>query len=445
MDVAAPGSGAEHAHQLVDHLFRTRAGQMVAWLTRVFGPAHLELAEEVVQDALVKALTQWPYSGVPDNPGGWLFQVARNAALDRLRRHAAFRGRAQEIAAELTRLKDPGGPSEAAIEDDELRMVFMCCHPALPPDARVALSLKTVGGFSVGEIARAFLVAEATIAQRLVRAKRLLRGRRIGLELPYGEDLRPRLESVLEVIYLLFNEGYAAHAGQGLIRLDLCREALRLGRLVAQSPAVAAPAAHALVALMAFQAARLDARVDEAGEMVLLEDQDPARWDRRLVALGFAHFEQCAEGPEESVYHLQAAIAAIHARAQRAEQTRWPDILALYDRLLALNPSPIVALNRAVALSRVAGPAQGLVSLAALETDPTLAHYYLLPSIKGRLLADLGDHARAAECYRHALALPCSEPERRFLARRLDECLQAAGTLRRPGPESGVPRPGADP
>ncbi len=412
-------------HHLVDHLFRSRAGQMVAWLTRIFGPSHLDLAEEVVQDALVKALQQWPYSGVPDNPGGWLFRVARNGALDVLRRDASFRDRAHQIAADLQRLPGPP-PGEAAVDDDELRMVFMCCHPSLPRDARVALSLKTVGGFSVTEIARAFLTTDSTIAQRLVRAKRTLREHGIAFELPHGSDLGERADSVLEVIYLLFNEGYNAHAGEDLIRRDVCGEALRLGRLVALSSALAgrAPAAHALTALMAFQAARLPARVDASGEIVLLEDQDRSQWDRGLVALGFAHFERSAEGPQISVYHLQAAIAAVHAGAATPAETRWPEILGLYDQLLALQPSPIVALNRAVALSRVSGPRAALALLDSLAGEPALANYYLLPSVKARLLAELGQHRAAAESYRSALERPCSEPERRFLLRRLRECAE---------------------
>jgi RNA polymerase sigma factor (sigma-70 family) len=408
-------------HHLVDHLFRSRSGQMVAWLTRVFGPAHLDLAEEVVQDALLKALQQWPYSGVPDNPGGWLFRVARNGALDVLRRNASFRDRAREIAAELTRGGDDEGPGDDAIADDELRMVFMCCHPLLPPDSRVALSLKTVGGFSITEIARAFLSSEATIAQRLVRAKRLVREQQIDIALPRGSDLTDRLDSVLEVIYLLFNEGYSAHAGDELIRLDVCREALRLGVLVAESPEVSSPAAHALAALMAFQAARLPARQDEAGEIVLLEDQNRSLWDRSLVARGFAHFERSAEGPRMTAYHLQAAIAAIHAGAREPEQTRWRDILAHYDDLMTLQPSPIVALNRAVALARVEGPLEALAAIEPLEHEPSLANYYLLPALKARLLSELGDHPAAADCYRQALERPCSEPERRFLLRRLHQ------------------------
>ena len=394
---------------------------MVAWLTHVFGPEHLELAEEVVQDALVKALQQWPYSGVPDNPSAWLLRVAKNGALDVLRRHTAFRERAPQIITELTRRFDSSEPAHWAVEDDELRMVFMCCHPSLPPDARVALSLKIVGGFSVAEIARAFLVTDATISQRIVRAKRTLRERQVGLELPHGWDLHERLESVLEVIYLMFNEGYKAHSGDDLIRLDLCSEALRLARLVADSP-VASPAAHALVALVAFQAARLPARIDGAGELVLLEDQDRALWDRRLVAVGFEELDRSSQGPEMTTYHVQAAIAAVHASAATSDATRWPEILSLYDDLLSLNPSPVVALNRAVALSRVAGVRAALDVVAQLESDPALATYYLLPSVKGRLLSDLGDLLAAAACYRAALALPCTEPERRFLLRRLREC-----------------------
>jgi len=416
---APPGSDA---HQLVDHLFRNRAGQMVAWLTRVFGPARLGLAEEVVQDALVKALQQWPYSGIPDNPAAWLLRVARNGALDILRRDVSFRGRAGEIAAEIARTGDASGDPialDGLLRDDELRMIFLCCHPSLPRDARVALSLKTVGGFSVAEIARALLASDAAIAQRLVRAKRQLRDAGATFELPGGPDLEVRLESVLEVIYLLFNEGYSAHAGDDLVRLDLCGEALRLARLVAGFGTTSAPAAHALTALIAFQAARMPARVDGAGDIVLLEQQDRARWDPGLIALGFAHLERSAAGPVMTAYHIQAAIAAVHAGGVTA--TPWATVLQLYDDLLALNPSPVVALNRAVALSKVAGPARALETIATLENDPALANYYLLPAVKGRLLAETGDRRRAATAFRAALERPCSQPERRWLQQRLAE------------------------
>ena len=405
------------AHGLVDHLFRERAGQMVAWLTRVFGPAHLELAEEVVQDALMKALQQWPYSGVPDNPAGWLFQVARHGALDALRRHTAFRDRSAEIAAELTRSTagPHGSELDDRIQDDELRMIFLCCHPALPQDARVALSLKTAGGFSVQEIARAFLVGDAAIAQRLVRAKRQLRELDVPFELPSGADLSARLDSVLEVIYLLFNEGYSPREGDEVVRLDLCHEALRLARLVAGNQATATPAAHALAALIAFQTARLPSRVDDHGEIVLLEDQDRRLWDARLIALGFSHLEHSAEGNAMTPYHVQAAIAAAHASARSAAETPWEMILQLYDDLRALNPSPLVLLNRVVVVWKVYGAAIALEELAALERDPVLRSYYLLPAVKGRLLAADGQAAEARRTFEAALELPCSEPERRLL------------------------------
>jgi RNA polymerase sigma-70 factor (ECF subfamily) len=283
----------------------------------------------------------------------------------------------------------------------------------------VALSLKTVGGFSVTEIARAFLSSEATIAQRLVRAKRLVREQQIDIALPRGSDLTDRLDSVLEVIYLLFNEGYSAHAGDELIRLDVCREALRLGVLVAESPEVSSPAAHALAALMAFQAARLPARQDEAGEIVLLEDQNRSIWDRSLVARGFAHFERSAEGPRMTAYHLQAAIAAIHAGAREPEQTRWRDILAHYDDLMTLQPSPIVALNRAVAVAMRDGPAAGLALLDGLAGEPRVAGYHPYHTARADLLDRLGRRDEAATAYRTALDLAGTEPERAYLRRRL--------------------------
>ena len=413
------------AHRLVDHLFRERSGQMVAWLTRIFGPAHLDLVEEVVQDALVKALQQWPFSGIPHNPSGWLFQVARNGALDVLRRHASFRDRADALARELARsadvLRRQDWRVDGVIEDDELQMIFLCCHPTLSRDAQVALSLKTVGGFSVQEIARAFLTSESTVAQRLVRAKRQLRAANARFELPSGDDLRVRLEAVLEVIYLLFNEGYAARAGDDLVRNDMCGEALRLARVVAGS-AVASPSAHALGALLAFQSARLPARVDAEGDVVLLDEQDRSQWDPRLIALGFAHLERSAAGDVMSPYHVQAAIAAAHARAATPDDTPWPTILRLYDDLLDLQPSPVVALNRIVAIWKVHGLEAAERELQALEHTPPLDTYYLLPALKGRLLAARGELDGAREAFRAALQLPCSEPEKRLL-RRLRERL----------------------
>jgi RNA polymerase sigma-70 factor (ECF subfamily) len=415
-----PGS----ASTLVDHLFRNRAGQIVAYLTRLLGPEHLDLAEEVVQEALLKALQNWPYSGIPENPAGWLFRVARNAALDAIRHRTLAGEKNVEFAAERIRGAEAVVGNDTQIEeqlrDDELRMVLMCCHPALPRDARVALSLKTVGGFSTREIARAFLSDEPTIAQRLVRAKRQIRENQIAFELPAGDDLALRLDSALEVIYLMFNEGYTAQSGEDLVRHDLCGEALRLGRLLATS-SVGTPQAHALVAIIAFQAARLPARVDSAGELVLLEDQDRSLWDQRLVALGFYHFSKCAEGPHMSAYHVQATIAAVYAGVQQSRDIDWPRILSLYDQLMKISPSPVVALNRAAAISKVEGPQAALAALRPLLEDRSLRNYYLLPAVQGRLLLDLGDREAAADCFRQALARPCSEPEKRFLQRRLRE------------------------
>jgi RNA polymerase sigma-70 factor, ECF subfamily len=411
------------AHGLVDHLFRERSGQMVAWLTRIFGPAHIELVEEVVQDALVKALQQWPFTGVPHNPAGWLVQVARNRALDVLRRHASFRERADEIARELTRssIAPPldQSRSDGRLADDELQMMFLCCHPSLSRDAQVALSLKTVGGFGVQEIARAMLTPEATIAQRLVRAKRQLRATNARFELPSADDLSSRLDAVLEVIYLLFNEGYAAREGDSLIRTDICGEALRLARVVAGS-AVGTPSAHALAALLAFQSARLPARVDASGDVVLLDEQDRSTWDQRSIALGFAHLERSAAGEVMSPYHLQAAIAAAHAGAARMEDTRWDVILRLYDDLLTINPSPLVALNRIVAVWRVRGLDAAERELRAVEETRPLRSYYLLPALRGRLLAARGEQEAARRAFDAALELPCSEPEKRLLQRLRD-------------------------
>ena len=409
---------------LLEHLFRRQAGRMVAHLTRLLGPAQLDLAEETVQDAMLRALQTWPYQGVPENPAAWLFRVAHNLAIDALRHRQVAGDKTDALVAELSRsasgaTEDPG--LEEQLRDDELRMIFMCCHPDIPRDASVALSLKVVGGFSVREIARAFLADDAAIAQRLVRAKRQIRERGLTLEMPRGPGLERRLDAAASVIYFMFNEGYAAHEGDELIRRDLCLEALRLGRLIAAS-SLAEPRVHALVALMAFQAARSPARVDQTGDLVLLDDQDRSRWDQRLIALGFRHFDLSMAGSEVSEYHAQAAIAATHARAGAARSTDWPVILRLYDQLMTINGSPVVALNRAVAVAKVRGPEEALAEIAALGDDPKLRDYYLLLAVRGHLLLELGRRAEAAGCFRSALACRCSAPERRFLQRKLASC-----------------------
>lgn len=396
----------------------------MAHLARVLGPAQLDLAEEAVQEAMLRALQVWPHQGMPENAAAWLFRVAQNAAIDAIRHQRILGDKTEAITRELIRsavFVDCDPDLEEQLRDDELRMIFMCCHPGISRDASVALSLKTVGGFSVREIARAFLADEATIAQRLVRAKRQIRDERLTLEMPRGPELGERLDSVLEVLYFLFNEGYAAHEGEELIRQDLCMEGLRLGRLVAAS-SIGEPRVHALVALMAFEAARLPARVDEAGDLILLDDQDRGRWDRQLIGLGFHHFDRSMSGEEVTTYHAQAAIAATHARAAEAQSTDWPLILELYDQLLAIHPSAVVALNRAVAVAKVRGAGKALESIAELENDPTLRDYYLRLAVRGHLLTELGRRAEAASCFRLALGCACSEPERRFLRRRLEEC-----------------------
>ncbi len=418
---------AGEAGSLLEHLFRHQAGRMVAHLTRLLGPANIDLAEETVQEAMLRALQTWPYEGVPENAGAWLFRVAHNAAIDAVRHNRLLSDKSDAIVRELSRSAyspEDNPDLEVQLRDDELRMIFMCCHPDIPQESSVALSLKTVGGFSVREIARAFLADEAAIAQRLVRAKSQIRERRLTLEMPRGAELEERLASVLDVVYFLFNEGYTAHEGQDLIRRDLCYEALRLGCLVAAS-SITGPSVQALVALMAFQVSRLAARVDEAGDLILFEDQDRGQWDQDLIALGFHHFDQSMSGDEISEYHVQAAIAATYARAPNAQSIDWVMILQLYDQFLAINPSPVVALNRAVVVGKVHGPEQALAEIAPLSNNSKLRRYYLLPAVHGHLLLELGRKNDAAACFRAALERPCSEPERRFLRRKLEECERA--------------------
>ncbi|MDX2221280.1 MAG: sigma-70 family RNA polymerase sigma factor [Rhodospirillaceae bacterium] len=418
-DAGIGGSVGGPVGGLVDDLFRRAAGRMVSRLARVLGPGRLDLAEDAVQDALIRALQRWPYTGVPDRPEAWLFTVARNAARDRLRRAET----GAEMYAELARLNEapPEPPADASV-DDELAMMFMCCHPDLPHAARVALTLKTVGGLSVDEIAAAFLVEPATVAQRLVRAKRQIADRRLALAVPEARELPSRLLALLDAIYLMFNEGYGAHGGENLVRVDLCAEAIRLARLLTAEPRTDRPDVRAVLALMLFNAARLPARIDSAGDLTLLADQDRARWDQRLLSEAFRQFEASLSGAEKSPFHVEAAIASVHAAAPTYADTDWPAILSLYDELAALRPSPVVALNRAIALAHVDGPRAGLAALDALDRDGALDAYHLLPAAQGALWLELAESARAAQCFARALTRPCSAPERRFLMRRQAEC-----------------------
>ena len=392
---------------------------MVSSLTRLFGPENLQLAEDVVQEALIQALRTWPFRGVPENPRAWLTQVARNRALDVLRRDVNLARKEDALRDWTAALGGGGEPGEREALDDQLRMVFICCQPGVPREARVALVLKIVGGFGVPEIARAYLAKDATIAQRLVRAKRKIQELRPPFEVPPPAELPAALDSVLEALYLMFNEGYASSSGAELIRRDVCAEAIRLARLVAEHPALDVPRVHALAALLLFQAARNPARVDSEGNLLLLSEQDRTLWDQEKIAAGLHHLDRAARGTELSAYHLEAGIAACHATAPGHEATDWPQILSLYDALLDLKPSPVVALNRAVALGMVEGPEAGLAAIEEIREHPALAGYYPLPVALGELHARAGNPVKAAACFHAALELECPEPVRRRLTVRL--------------------------
>lgn len=392
---------------------------MVATLTRIFGPRHVDLAEEVVQDSLVKALETWPFRGVPENPGGWLMQVAKNRALDAVRREASLLAKMPEIERGFDQISEPDAGSRNCFADDQLSMMFLCCHPALTRETRIALTLKTVSGFSVTEIARAFLTQDSTIAQRIVRAKRQISEQSLSFEMPEEAGLQDRVDSVLDVLYLMFNEGYSAHSGEDLVRTDLCDEAIRLCRMVAGSALSGTPKTHALLALMLLQHARWPARSSEAGDLLQLHEQDRTLWNRQMIEQGLLHLDQSAAGLDLTEYHLQAGIAAAHSTAPTYEETDWPQIAQFYDQLFAIHPTPVVALNRAVARSRHLGPRAGIQELAAIENHSALSRYHLLHAVLGELWREAGDAEKAAGYYRAALECNCTEPERRFLADRL--------------------------
>jgi RNA polymerase sigma-70 factor (ECF subfamily) len=421
---------ANDIHGTVDHLFRHRAGQMIASLTRIFGLEQIDLVEEAVQEALVRALKSWPFRGTPANPTAWLIQVAKNHLFDRLRRQSVWRSKEVEIQRSITALHDSVAVDEPAfareVRDDQLRLVFTCCHPAIPRSQQIALTLKTVGGFSTSEIARAFLAKESAVAQRIVRAKRTLVQQDIELRMPPPGELAERLDPVLEALYLMFNEGYSTHQGEDLVRQDLCHEAIRLVELLASHPETGLPEVHALAALLCFQAARLATRVDADGDLLLLAEQDRSRWDAALLGRGMTHFERSAAGHRLSAYHLQAEIAACHALAPSFAETDWRRILGAYDALLEMEPSPVVALNRAVALARVDGPEMGLEALREIARAPALSRYYPLFATRGELLRQLDRRDEAAASYRQALELAGSEPVRRFLRRRIERTLVTA-------------------
>jgi RNA polymerase sigma factor (sigma-70 family) len=434
---------AAEAHRAIDAVWRIESARLIAGLLRIV--RDVGLAEELAQDALVAALERWPETGVPANPGAWLMATAKNRAIDRLRKAKLVERKHAELGRDAEPDRDLAPALEAAIDgdpgDDLLRLVFTACHPVLTPEARVALTLRLLGGLTTAEIARAFLVSEPTIAQRIVRAKRTLGEAQVGFEVPRGPELAERLGSVLEVIYLVFNEGYSASSGDHWMRPALCEDALRLGRILAEL-IPGEPEVHGLVALMEIQASRIPARQGPTGEPVLLLDQNRARWDRVLIGRGLRALDRAeALGGARGYYALQAAIAACHARANTAEATDWVRIAALYTALVELRPSPVVELNRAVAIAMAFGPAAGLALVDALAGEPALAGYHLLPSVRGDLLArlDRPDEARAE--FERAAALTHNARERELLLDRAAACAHAspAGSTAPPGGD-GSPR-----
>jgi len=415
-------------HRAIDAVWRIESARVIAGLARML--RDLDLAEELAQDALVAALETWPRDGVPDNPGAWLMTTAKRRAIDRLRRLQLLDRKHEELARELEDIQDERRSRDEDaldhdIDDDLLRLVFVSCHPVLSMEARVALTLRLLCGLTTDEIARAFLAAEPTVAQRIVRAKRTLAEADVAFEVPRGDALHERLASVLGVVYLVFNEGYAATSGDDWVRPALCEEALRLGRMLA-ALTPREPEVHGLVALMEIQASRLHARVGKDGEAVLLLDQDRSRWDQLLIRRGLEALARAEQlGGAFGPYALQAAIAACHARARTADATDWVRIATLYAALAQVNPSPVVELNRAVAVSMATGPASALPLVDRLQADPAMKHYHLLPSVRGDLLFKLARHDEARAEFERAAAMTRNAREQALLLARARECVAA--------------------
>jgi RNA polymerase sigma factor (sigma-70 family) len=411
----------------MDHLFRRESGRMVAALTRVFGVHNLALAEDVVQDALCRALEVWKFRGMPENPAAWLMTTAKNRAVDILRRERRTRAFASEferlLESEWTftpTIEEAFGPN--AIRDDELRMMFSCVNPRLPEEAQVALILHILCGFSVSEIAHAFLSSEAAIEKRITRAKKVLSGSKKLFELREEKDFGARLSAVQRALYLLFNEGYHGSCAEQLVRVELCREAMRLATLLSDHRLASTPSTRALLALMCLHAARLPSRLDESGTLSLLPDQDRSRWDRELISQGQQLLEQSATGEELSEYHVEAAIAWCHTTAPSAAQTNWSQVVSLYDTLLTIRPSPVVALNRAIAIAQYAGPEQGLAALRAITDRERLGNYPFYPIALGEFEFQCGRQEAARAHFAAALALARNPMEQRFIERRLGAC-----------------------
>jgi RNA polymerase sigma-70 factor (ECF subfamily) len=434
-DVEVDQPAVGDVSRLTEHFFRIEAGKLVSVLTGLFGIDRLQLAEDVVQEALVRALRTWPYYGVPNNPAAWITQTAKNLALDLLRREKFFRDKQPEIITSVERWSSDSVDTDAPqfdteIKDNRLRLFFACCHPLLPSEGQTALALRTLCGFSPAEIAKAFLTTEAAIAKRLTRTRQRIRELGIRFEIPSGEEFSARLDGVFQTLYLLFNEGYKASTGEDLVREDLCHEAIRLATLLSEHPLADQPRTHALVALMLLDAARLPARSDAEGNILRLKEQDRSKWNHPLIARGFAQLGRAAEGTELSEYHLQAGISACHCLATDYQSTDWNRILSLYDHWVTMNRSPVVALNRAVAVAHVSGPAAGINELEAIVARGELESYYLLYAVRGEFEEQLHRFDVAADQFQKALRLTDLKSEQEFLSKRIHSLRQARSTRR---------------
>ena len=417
--------------KLAEHFFRHEAGKLVSVLTGIFGIERLQLAEDVVQESLVRALQTWPYYGIPNNPAAWLTQTAKHLALDLIRREKSFRDKQTEIITFIDQwssdpVADDSPIFETEIKDGRLRLMFACCHPQLPPEAQTALALKTLCGFSTTEIAIAFLTSEAAIAKRLTRARQRIQDLHIPFEIPSGADLSSRLDGVLQTLYLLFNEGYKASTGENLVREDLCSEAIHLATLLAEHPLTNQPRIHALISLMLLDGARLPARVDAEGNILRLKEQNRSLWNRRMIEHGMLHLGLAAAGNELTEYHIQAGIAACHDAAADYKSTDWQKILTLYDHWIGISDSPVIALNRAVAVANVNGPKAGLAAMEPIQKNGYLDSYYLFFAVLGEFEYRQDHFDIAAGHFRKAIQLTDLQTEKVFLEKRLRDCEEKA-------------------
>ncbi|MBS1600192.1 MAG: sigma-70 family RNA polymerase sigma factor [Bacteroidetes bacterium] len=421
-------TSSDNIPQLVDHLFRHEAGKLVSVLTKIFGPQNIDLAEDVVQDSLIEAMEHWQYKGVPENPSAWLFRVAKNKALNIINREGYQRKYESEVShflkSELT--LDPALNhlfSDQEIQDDQLRMIFTCCHPAISPDSQIALALKTLCGFSIPEIAKAFLTTEENINKRLVRARQNIRDANVSFEIPRGNELEKRLNTVLETIYLLFNEGYSASKGNDLIRYELCEEAIRLAQIIiADNSIQRKETVHALIALMFINASRFKARQDYDGNILTMEEQERSLWDRQMLDTGIGHLSEASQNNSISIYHILAAISAQYSIVASYEETDWKNILSLYDSLILLDNSPIILLNRAIAVSKVEGATQALAELEKIKSNPAFKSYHSFYSTEAEFYMDMADYKNAIISLEKAIELAPLQSQKELLGKKLKFC-----------------------